>query len=116
MGRLIIGMEAEGKRFGYLEIFVLQEKSFRILIKKNDLTNKILTVSGQEETGSLTDFKSDIFEPPERKVVRNDRIYPNYWHASNNPVLSNGLAVVFCIMKENCGRQEFLKQVRVLCK
>lgn len=73
-------------------------------------------MSGQEKRGSLTDFKSDIFEPPEGKVVRNDRIYPSYWHASNSPVLSNGLAAVFCIMKENCGRQEFLKQIRVLCK
>lgn len=51
--------------------------------------------------GSLTDFKSDIFEALEGKVVRNDRIHPNY---CKSPVLSNGPAEVFCIMKEKCGR------------
>lgn len=54
--------------------------------------------------GSLTDFKSDIFEALEGKVVRNDKIYPNYWDVSNSPVSSNGLAEVFRAMRENCGR------------
>lgn len=72
----------------------------------------------RESISSLTDFKSDIFEALEGKVVRNDRFYPNYWDVSNSPVLSNGLAEVFCIVKENClwKRKEVLKQVGVLCK
>lgn len=65
---------------------------------------------------SLTDFKSDIFEALEGKVVRNDKIHPNYWDVSNSPVSSNGLEEVFCTMRENFERQKFLKQAGVLCK
>lgn len=37
----------------YLEIVVLQEKSFLILIKQKDLTKKVPTVSGQGETQAI---------------------------------------------------------------